>query len=185
MLKKLILIYIILSPFNAFSSISRLQKVLKKQNNLNIGNLCEQIAFKNFKTKYPEDKYKVFKNIKYQYQNQNGELDLIVFSRILKRVILIGEVKCSKDIKKAAIKANMQLLKFKRVVAKSRNNTHSKIIFTTINNYPAILKDSDFRIGIEYIKLYPFTVRNKKYGFESLSMTYTDIQELFLKEKVS
>jgi len=78
------------------------------------GTVCEQLARVRMAYKYPAQQYKVETGIIYTNSNGHtlGELDVVVFHRQSKRAIIVGEVKCWRNLKSAMKKARIQLQRF-------------------------------------------------------------------------
>lgn len=93
------------------------------------GAICEEIARLDVQKKYPAPQYKVEVGIAYgDNQRTIGELDVVVFDR--NQVILVGEVKCWKDLRGGLKKALDQRARFLK-------NLHSNkpLIFTSTSTH--------------------------------------------------
>ena len=143
--------------------------------NIDIGSICEQIAYIEKKNKFKLGRYKIYQNVSYHSKDKTiGELDLIVFDkrkRVVKEVI---EVKCSKDISSAASKSNAQLKRFKRHL-KYKDNKLPEIYFKSCNN---ILQVHHFTKYTRFSKLTYKSVLAQTLGFELLSLGLSDMQYL-------
>lgn len=86
------------------------------------GTVCEQLARYRFAYKFPPETHRIDVGIVYTNSHGNtlGELDVVVFDRNTGRAVLIGEVKCWKNLKSAMKKAKLQLARFRSYVADKR-----------------------------------------------------------------
>lgn len=115
---------VILYFFLAFSSFGRSQGsferdylILKKipADYRSFGSICEQVARLRLKEKYNPKKFNFLVGLEYRNSNRVlGEVDLVVFSKKDGRVVIVGEVKCWKDLDAAVKKAEKQLNRFFR-----------------------------------------------------------------------
>lgn len=78
-----------------------------------IGVICEQVARLELYETYSPDKYDIETGIAYGDRKRTiGELDVIVFDRASKKAVVVGEVKCWKDLAGAHRKAMKQRERF-------------------------------------------------------------------------
>jgi hypothetical protein len=79
------------------------------------GSVCEEVAKLDLKEMYPESEYYTRVGINYESNGRvAGELDTIVFRNDTGEAVIIGEVKCWKNMNKAIKKAHEQLSRFDR-----------------------------------------------------------------------
>jgi hypothetical protein len=84
------------------------------------GQVCEQVARLQFAEKYNSDQYEITGGISYNVQKRTiGELDLVIVDRQTHAVVLVGEVKCWKNLKDALDKAHDQRVRFVNALRKS------------------------------------------------------------------
>lgn len=77
------------------------------------GTVCEEMARIDLEKEFPKDFYDIRVGIQYRDNSRTiGELDIIVFRRSDEEAVLIGEVKCWRNLKGALKKANRQLNRF-------------------------------------------------------------------------
>src|SRR4051794_40045980 len=70
------------------------------------GTVCEQVARKELQRTYPEPDFDIETGIAYvEHGRVLGELDIVVFRNADHKAILVGEVKCWRNLKKARRKA--------------------------------------------------------------------------------
>jgi Holliday junction resolvase-like predicted endonuclease len=82
------------------------------------GTICEEVARLRLEEKYGKEDYTFKIGIVYHGRGKTlGELDVIIFNKDDNEAIAIVEVKCWKNLHKAAQKANSQLRRFKTNVA--------------------------------------------------------------------
>lgn len=93
---------------------------------VDIGAICEEVAQLDLKRKYNADNYTVLTSIAYSdLDGTVGELDIIVFEKATNTAILVGEVKCWKDMEAGLRKALSQRARFQRNVNSSKALTFS------------------------------------------------------------
>lgn len=114
---------------NEFRQVSpaQIRRFLRAQANAGVnfhnrGVVCEQIAFMLLRMQLPPDQFIVDRNVRIEGRMDKvlGELDIVVFSHALGRVVLVGEVKCWSNLNKAANKADRQLKVFAKAVDQRR-----------------------------------------------------------------
>ncbi len=78
------------------------------------GTVCEEVARIQLEQDYRKDQFSVHTGIAYTQYNQTlGELDVVVFRNNDNKVVLIGEVKCWRNLDQARKKAISQRKKFR------------------------------------------------------------------------
>ena len=78
------------------------------------GAVCEAIARIELEKTYPEKDYLITGSIEYSHGHRTlGELDVVILRRSDREAVLIGEVKCWKNLDRARKKAVKQLTRFK------------------------------------------------------------------------
>ncbi|OFZ21743.1 MAG: hypothetical protein A2X94_15765 [Bdellovibrionales bacterium GWB1_55_8] len=112
--------YLLLVLFSAFSiqvQAEPIQSLFEKlrdsgEDYQNEGAVCEQVARLELQREYPSHSYEIVVGIEYANVRQTiGELDVVVFDRH-GQAILVGEVKCWSDLRKARRKAAQQRTRF-------------------------------------------------------------------------
>ena len=111
-----------------FSYYKLLAKKYQKENK-NIGALCENIVFEEVSKKYDPQDFLIVKNLTYIGDKYSGEIDLLVQNKISGMVELVIEVKCKKDVVKAARQANWQLQRFKNTVETTKKVINQRLNF--------------------------------------------------------
>lgn len=78
------------------------------------GSVCEQLARLQLYTKYNSNEYRVDSGIVYTNSHGStiGELDVVVFHKQTGHAVVVGEVKCWRDLGSAMKKAKRQLARF-------------------------------------------------------------------------
>ncbi len=77
------------------------------------GTVCEEMARIDLEQEFPPDFYEIKVGIQYRDASRTiGELDVIVFRRSDEEAMMVAEVKCWRNFKKALTKANKQLSRF-------------------------------------------------------------------------
>lgn len=78
-----------------------------------IGVVCEQVARLELYEVYPAERYEIHTGIQYAADNHvKGELDVVVIDRASDKAVLLGEVKCWKNLEGAYNKAMKQRRRF-------------------------------------------------------------------------
>lgn len=81
------------------------------------GQVCEQVARLQFGEQYDSSQYEINVGVEYKVQNRTiGELDLVITDKKDRQVVLVGEVKCWKDMNGALNKARNQRNRFIRTL---------------------------------------------------------------------
>ena len=109
------LVAFLLVPFTAKSTPESDFRQLKKvpANYRSFGAVCEQVARLRLQKSYSPDQYKILVGLEYHNSKRIlGELDIIVYSKVHRNVVMTAEVKCWKDLEAAAAKARRQLKRF-------------------------------------------------------------------------
>lgn len=125
-----------------------------------VGRICEELARLRFQEAYPNQEYKVLVGLKYFEGNRTvGELDIVIFDKTNDLAILVGEVKCWKNMQGAMSKARKQLRRFKTYVQKPNAISH----FSGDEPYAA-------EVGSWQFEVYPEIATiaqngSKEYGF--------------------
>lgn len=117
-----------LAPAFAFANLETDFQAIKNNGRslVDIGSICEEVAQLDMKRKYNEDDYTVLTSIAYSdLDGTVGELDIIVFEKATNTAILVGEVKCWKDMGAGLRKALSQRARFQRNVNSSKALTFS------------------------------------------------------------
>ncbi|WP_413587277.1 hypothetical protein [Bdellovibrio sp. HCB274] len=77
------------------------------------GAVCEELEKVRLGQIYPADKYLISGDIEYSTGKETiGELDTVVIDRSNGKVILLGEVKCWKNMEDGLMKAKSQMMRF-------------------------------------------------------------------------
>lgn len=77
------------------------------------GTVCEELERVRLAQIYPADKYFISGDIEYSTGGMTiGELDTVVIDRSTGKVVLLGEVKCWKNMDDALMKAKSQMMRF-------------------------------------------------------------------------
>ena len=78
-----------------------------------IGTICEEVARLDIKDVYPPNRYQVHTGIQYASgKSVLGELDIVVIENKTNKAVLVGEVKCWKNLNGAHNKAMEQRQRF-------------------------------------------------------------------------
>lgn len=91
-----------------------------------VGQVCEETARLQLYNEYPSSKYQIAVGIEYSVDKRTvGELDVVVVEKATKKIPLIAEVKCWKDVKGGLSKAMDQRSRFIRTL----NSKNITIVF--------------------------------------------------------
>lgn len=120
-----------------------------------VGTVCEQVARLELLKVYPETDYQIINGIEYgDSQRTIGELDVVVFKKATKKAVLVGEVKCWKDLNSALHKAKDQRLRFQQSLSKNielhdYESSFDKSQFNEVQKYVAIAPHGAKAAGFE------------------------------------
>lgn len=124
-----------------------------------VGTVCEQVARIELEKTYPESEYQIVNGIEYGDNTRTiGELDVVIFKKSTKKAVLVGEVKCWRDLKGALAKAKDQRQRFIRSLSKKidlhdSEFSYDKSQFSNVEKYVAIApqgaKAAGFDIDME------------------------------------
>ncbi len=104
------------------------------------GAICEQVARLRLKEMFDPKKFQFIIGLEYRNSRRVlGEIDLIVVSKKNKKVIVVGEVKCWKNLKAASKKAKKQLNRFFTAI-----KSMEKILFFPKETVNLKFKKEDF-----------------------------------------
>ncbi len=120
-----------------------------------VGTVCEQVSRLELQKVYPVSQYEVVNGIEYGDATRTiGELDVVVFDKATKKAVLVGEVKCWKDLKSAIAKARDQRFRFQKSLAKDialhdYQTDYDKEQFSSVQKYVAIAPKGAKAAGFE------------------------------------
>ena len=88
---------------------------------INTGTICEHVAKLEVQKSYPEARFDTWVGVTYRVgQEVIGELDLVVRDRSLQKVVLVGEVKCWRNLPAGLEKAQEQEARFRETLAEQQ-----------------------------------------------------------------
>ena len=151
-----------------------------------IGELCEEVAAYNVERDYPPESFKIYRNLEYSLSLYNGELDIVVLDLTSRKVILVAEVKCQRDIKKASNKANRQLNRFQIAMnlykrMKEENEDLDVTLKTSFTMEDNSLKMDSFVDSPKMIKICQRAPSAFSYNFQPLSLNRLQLFKLLAK----
>lgn len=120
-----------------------------------VGVVCEQVARLELMKTYPESEYHIVNGIEYGDNTRTiGELDVIVFQKSTQKAVLVGEVKCWRDLKAALSKARNQRKRFQNSLSKNielhdHETDYDKSQFSNVQKYVAIAPKGATATGFE------------------------------------
>jgi hypothetical protein len=120
-----------------------------------VGTVCEQVSRLELQKVYPQSDYEIVNGIEYGDVNRTiGELDVVVFKKSTKKAILVGEVKCWKNLQSAITKARDQRLRFQKSLSKDISlhdyqSDYDKSQFSNVQKYVAIAPKGAKAAGFE------------------------------------
>lgn len=125
------------------------------------GTVCEEVAQLQFEKKYVPEQYTVVTGIEYNADGRTiGELDLVIFDNASKKVVLVGEVKCWKNMSSGLKKAKDQRQRFLKYLRSSKAITFqwlkdktakiTKPQFHDLSKFVSIAQKGAMASGYEY-----------------------------------
>jgi len=124
-----------------------------------VGTVCEQVSRLELMKTYPPADYEIVNGVEYGDANRTiGELDVVVFEKSTKKAVLVGEVKCWRDLQSALTKAKDQRQRFQNSLSKNIElhdfeSDYQKSQFSNVQKYVAIApkgaKAAGFEIDME------------------------------------
>lgn len=120
-----------------------------------VGTVCEQVASLELRKTYPPSDYQIVTGIEYgDNQRTIGELDVVVFEKRSKQAVLVGEVKCWKDLSAARQKALDQRQRFQSSLKRAielhdYEFEYNKAQFQNVQRYVAIAPKGAKAAGFE------------------------------------
>lgn len=120
-----------------------------------VGVVCEQVSRLELMKTYPESDYHIVNGIEYGDNTRTiGELDVVVFQKSTKKAVLVGEVKCWRDLKGALSKARNQRKRFQSSLSKNielhdHENDYDKSQFSNVQKFVAIAPKGATVAGFE------------------------------------
>ncbi|MBS1970517.1 MAG: hypothetical protein JSU04_09420 [Bdellovibrionales bacterium] len=120
-----------------------------------VGTVCEQVSRLELQKAYPASQYEIINGIEYGDATRTiGELDVVIFEKTTKKAVLVGEVKCWKDLKSAIAKARDQRLRFQKSLSKDialhdYQADYDKSQFSNVQKYVAIAPKGAKAAGFE------------------------------------
>jgi len=142
-----------------------------------VGQICEQVARLQLYNEYPSNRYTINVGVEYSVQHRTiGELDIVISENKTREVVLVGEVKCWKDLGGALDKAKDQRSRFIRTLQKQGPS----IVFESHEGAPFVARH--FR-SPKYVAIAQLGSVNK--GFD-INLDYTlhelmELRELLLR----
>ncbi|WP_413578332.1 hypothetical protein ACLVWU_07300 [Bdellovibrio sp. HCB290] len=118
MLKTFVLSGLFAVIFSSFAFAGDLNAAFDSLKNLGTnfepdGAVCEELEKVRLGQIYPADKFLISGDIEYSTGKETiGELDTVVIDRSTGKVVLLGEVKCWKNMEDGLMKAKSQMLRF-------------------------------------------------------------------------
>lgn len=112
---KFLFVLVSLFPFFAVANLETDFEAIKNNGRSlqDTGAICEEVAQLQMKRQYPADRYNVLTSIAYADLNGTvGELDVIIFEKASNQAIVIGEVKCWRNMEGGLSKARSQRSRF-------------------------------------------------------------------------
>jgi len=120
-----------------------------------VGTVCEQVSRLELMKTYPPSEYEIVNGIEYGDSDRTiGELDVVVFEKSTKKAILVGEVKCWKNLDSALTKARNQRQRFQRSLSQNiemhdHANDYDQTQFLEVQKYVAIAPKGGVEAGFE------------------------------------
>ena len=120
-----------------------------------VGTVCEQVARIELYKTYPASEYEIVNGIEYGDNTRTiGELDVVVFKKSTKQAVLVGEVKCWKDLSAARQKAMDQRQRFikslgKNIELHTEDASFNKSQFKGVQKFVAIAPQGSKAAGFE------------------------------------
>ena len=149
-----------------------IQNLKKIENSKCVGNICEHIAKMILLEKYPPETHIILKNINYSIAPYNGELDIVVVDKLSSKAIIVAEVKCKKNLRKASDEADKQLLRFKNAINHFRRRKKEE------SNFKALLKTKDSKNNLlNFDNFYPLP-KMIKISYRSQNSSNFDFQSI-------
>ncbi len=196
-------------PLNAYSStiihkyLDKLEPLFANKTILSRGEVCEILAAHEIGSKFHD--IDVLTQVRYSRASDTrrllGELDLVVLERGSSQIIGVGEVKCSRDLKRASVRANTQLGRIRDSVKKIlhalaeasyrnfRWETATVAEVEVVSGYsffhltPSIPESTklNFSPSINFFKVSQKASDASLQGFTELELTLPEIDELVAK----
>jgi hypothetical protein len=120
-----------------------------------VGTVCEQVARLELQKQYPPQNFEIINGIEYgDNDGVIGELDVVVFEKATKKAVLVGEVKCWRDLRSALSKAKEQRRRFvlnlsRKIELHDYESSFDKSQFDHIQKYVAIAPKGSDAYGFE------------------------------------
>lgn len=148
-----------------------------------LGDYCEYLAYLELLLIYPKRHHQIYRNVFYKSNKVKGELDLVVVHKETSSVVSIGEVKCRKNLYRAAKLADKQLRRFMQLVRLSsqkdpQGKNWSKHITLRAMKPRTTLKMKQFYKKIIYRKICQKNKNAKKFGFQPLRNSLQEILQM-------
>ena len=120
-----------------------------------VGAVCEQVARIELYKTYPESEYEIINGIEYGDNTRTiGELDVVIFNKTTQQAVLVGEVKCWKDLSAAREKALDQRQRFIKSLKRNidlhdQDNDYDKSQFKNVQKFVSIAPKGSTIAGFE------------------------------------
>ncbi len=146
---------------------------------VNTGTICEHVAKLEVQGQYPESRFDTFVGVTYRVgQEVIGELDLVVRDRSLRKVVLVGEVKCWRDLRAGLEKAHEQEARFREtLVEQQRMGEPVEFVKFLPHGKTVEFDSSEFDSAVEYIAI--AQNGSRRVGFDQeLELSLEDLMQL-------
>lgn len=166
-----------------FSFAGNIQSLLKELENTHekyevTGTVCEQAARVMLAQYYPEPNYEILTGIEYSdyIGHVLGELDVVVFDHNTQKAILVAEVKCCHNAKKASRLARRQLRRFKSTLS-----SKARIDYHLTNKREIHFQEDQFDESVKLISISP--KGGDQSGFD-VALDYSIDELMYLQKKL-
>jgi len=127
------------------------------------GTICEYLTMLRLEEAYPADEYDIEVGIQYEVGGRViGEIDVVVFREQDHEAVLVGQVKCSRNMGSANRHAREQNDRFFKTMARAENQ-HEEVLFTSTSKPELEITDDQ----MDEVKSYITASQDggKKHGF--------------------
>lgn len=150
------------------------------------GSLCEKLVYQILSEEYTINRFQILMNLEYSSgQRVAGELDVVVIDKENDGdIVLVGEVKCKSDERKARSEARRQLQRFQAYIedTKALAFEHQEQCKINLKNsgHQLLSFDCDSFSNTRYTYYHP---KNKQAGPGDIDLSLAEIDHLLLKLK--